>query len=177
MTPWTAVPHTSLSITICWSLLKLTSIKSVMPSNHLILCHPLLLLPSIFPSIRVSCSEAALCIRWPNRHFIFDISPSSVHSGLISFRIDWFISLQSKGLSRVFSSTTVQKHQFFGAQTTLWINSYIHTCRVNSACLRVGQQRAPGHQTSLLVIQQLPLALPLVPPYGLKGGSQNMLKS
>ena len=92
------------------------SIKSVMPSNHLILCHPLLLLPSIFPSIRVFSDESVLCIRWPKYwSFSFSISPSNEYSGLISFRI----SLQSKGLSRVFSSTTVQKHQFFGAQLSL----------------------------------------------------------
>ena len=98
MTPWTAAHHASLSITISWSLLRLMSIKSVMPSNHLILCHPLLLLPSIFPSIRVFSSEAALCIRWPKyRHFSFDTSPSSVHSGLISFRIDWFDLLAVQG--------------------------------------------------------------------------------
>ena len=126
-TPWTAAHQSSLPFTISRSLLKLTSIESVMPSNHLILCCPLLLLPSIFPSIRVSCSEAALCIRWPNRHFIFDISPSNVHSGLISFRIDWFISLQSKGLSRVFSSTSVQRHQSFGAQPFLLSSSHVHT--------------------------------------------------
>ena len=81
----------SLSITICWSLLKFTSIESVMPSNHLILCHLLLLPPSIFPSIRVFSNELALCIRWPKYwSFSFSISSSNEHSGLISFRIDWF---------------------------------------------------------------------------------------
>ena len=80
----------SLSITNCWSLLKLMSIKSVMPSNHLLLCHPLLLLPSIFPSIRIFSSESVLCIRWPKYwSFSFSISPSNEHSGLISFRMDW----------------------------------------------------------------------------------------
>ena len=93
------------------------SIESVMPSNHLILCHPLLL-PSIFPSIRVFSNESALHIRWPKYwSFSFNISPSNEHPGLI-FRMDW-ISLQSKDLSRVFSNTTVQKHQFFGAQLSL----------------------------------------------------------
>ena len=91
-----------------WSLPKLMSIESVMPSNHLILCHPLLLLPSIFPRTRVFSNESALCIWWPKyRSFSFNISPSNEHPGLIS--------LQSKGLSRVLSNTTVQKHQFFGA--------------------------------------------------------------
>ena len=90
MIPWTAVCQASLSFTISWSLLKLKSIESVMPSNHLILCHPLLLL-SIFPSIRVFSNELALRIRWPKYwSFRFSISPSNNYSGLISFRIDWF---------------------------------------------------------------------------------------
>ena len=111
----TAAPEASLSFTISWNLLKFMSIESVMLSNHLILCHPLLLLPSIFPSIRVFSSEKALHIRWSKYwSFSFSISPSNVYSGLISFRIDGLISLLSKGLSRVFSITTVQKHQFFG---------------------------------------------------------------
>ena len=113
-TPGRAVCHHSQS------LLKLMFIESVMPSNYLILCHPLLLPPSIFPSIRVFSSESVLCIRWPKYwSFSFNISPSSEYSGLISFRIDWWMSLQSKGLSRVFSNTTVQKHQFFGSQLFL----------------------------------------------------------
>ena len=113
-TPWTAACQASLSITNSQNLLKLMSIESVMPSNHLILCCPLLLLPSIFPSIRVFSSESVLCIRWPEHwSFSFSISPSSNYSRLISFRTDW-ISLQSKGLSKVSSNTTVQKHQFFG---------------------------------------------------------------
>ena len=87
-TPWTAVYQASLSITNSWSLLKLTSINSVMPSNHLIFCHPLL--PSIFPSIRVFSNESVLCIRWPKYwRFSFNISPSNEYSGLISFRINW----------------------------------------------------------------------------------------
>ena len=102
------------------SLLKLMSIESVVPSNHLILCHPLLLLPSVFPSIRVFSKESALCIRWPS----IGVSASA---SVLSMNIqDWFpleltgwISLQSKGLSRVFSNTTVQKHQFFCTQLSL----------------------------------------------------------
>ena len=90
-TPWTAAHQASLSFTISWSLFKLMSIELVMPSNHLILCHPLLLSPSIFPSIRVFSCELALCIRWPKYwSFSFSISPFSEYSGLISFRIDWF---------------------------------------------------------------------------------------
>ena len=99
---------------------KPMSIESVMPSNHLILCRPLLLLPSIFPSIRVFSNELTLHMRWPKYwSFSFNISPSNEHPGLISFRMDWLISLQSKGLSRVFSNTTVQKYQFFCAQLYL----------------------------------------------------------
>ena len=128
--PWTAAHQASLSITNSRSLLTLISIKSVMPSNHLLLCHPLLLLPSIFPSIRVFSNESSLCIRWPKYwSFSFNISSSNEHPGLISFRMDCspWISLQSKGLSRVFSNTTVQKHQFSSAQLSLWSNSHIHT--------------------------------------------------
>ena len=91
VTPWTAALQASLSITKCWSLLKLMSIELVMPSNHLILCHSLLLLLSIFPSIRVFSSESVLRIRWPKyRSISFSLSPSSEYSGVISFRIDWF---------------------------------------------------------------------------------------
>ena len=126
-TLWTVAHQASLSTTNSQSLLKPMSSESVMPSNHLILCHPLLLLPSVFPSIRVFSKEWALCIRWPKYwSFSFSISPSNEYSGLISFRID-LISLQSKGLSRVFSNITVQKHQFFSAQLSLWSNSDMHT--------------------------------------------------
>ena len=89
-TPWTTARQASLSITNSWSLLKPMSIVSVMPSSHLILCHPLLLLPTIPPSIRVFSNESALCIRWPKYwSFSFSISPSNEHPGLISFRMDW----------------------------------------------------------------------------------------
>ena len=95
------------------SLLKLISIESVMPSNHLILCHSLLLLPSIFPNVRVFSDESALCIRWPKCwSFSFYISPSNEHPGPIFFRMDSLDLLTVQGLSRVFSTTTVQKHQF-----------------------------------------------------------------
>ena len=110
----------SLPITNSQSLPKFMSIESVMPSNHLILCRPLLLLASIFPNNRVFFNESILCIRWPKYwSFNFNISPSNEHPGLISFRVDWLDSLQSKGLSRVFSNTTVQKYQFFRAQLSL----------------------------------------------------------
>ena len=104
------------------SLLKLISIASVMSSNYCIFCGPLLLLPSIFPSISVFSNESVLHIRWPKYwSFSFSISPSNEYSGLISFRMDWsgWISLLPNGLSRVFSNTTVQKHQFFIAQLSL----------------------------------------------------------
>ena len=116
----------SLSITNSWRWLNLMSIESVIPSNHLILCRPLLLLPLIFPSIRVFSSESVLHIRWPN-YWSFSISPSNEYSGLISSGMTGLNSLQSKGLSRVFSSTTVQKHQYFGGLPSLWSSSHIHT--------------------------------------------------
>ena len=98
MTPWTAVRQASLSFIISRRLLTLVSIESVMPSNHLILCPPLLLLPSVFPSIRVFSSESALHIRWPKYwSFSFNISPTNEHSGLISFRMDWLDLLAVQG--------------------------------------------------------------------------------
>ena len=115
-TLWTR--QASLSITNSQSLLKLMPIELVMPSNHLIFCHPLLL-PSIFPSIRVFSNESVLH-RWPKYwSFSFSISPSNEYSGLISFRMDWFDLLAVFSNSRVFSNTTVQKHQFFSAQFSL----------------------------------------------------------
>ena len=122
VTRWITVRQASLSFTISWSLLKLVSIESVMPSKHLILCHPLLL-PSIFPSIRVFSNESALHITWPKyRNVSFSISLDWFPLGLTGLN-----SFRSKGLSRVFSSTTVRKHQFFGARPCLWSNSHIHT--------------------------------------------------
>ena len=98
-TPWTVARQASLSITNSWSLLKLLSIELVMPSNHLIFCCPLLLLPSIFPSIRVLSSESALCIRWPKYwSFCFNISPSNEYSGLISFQMEWLDLLAVQGI-------------------------------------------------------------------------------
>ena len=127
-TPWTAAHQASLFITNSQSLLKLMSIESVMPSHHIILCHPLLLLPSIFPSIRVFYNESVFRMRWPKYwSFSFRISPSNEHPGLISFRMDWLDLLAVKGLSRIFSNTIVQTHQFFSAQPSLQSNSLIHT--------------------------------------------------
>ena len=128
VTPWTAARQASLSVTNSQSPPKLMSIESVTPFNHLILCRPLLLLPSIFPSIRVFSIESALRIRWPKScSFSFNISPSNEYSGLIPLGWTGWISLQCKGLSRVFSNITVQKHQFFSTQLSLQSNSHIHT--------------------------------------------------
>ena len=118
--PWTAVCQASLSITNSWSLLKLMSIKSVMPSNHLILCHPLLL-PSIFPNIRVFSNESVVHIRWPKYwSFSFSISPSSDHSGLISFRIDWFGLLAFQG-----SLKSLFQHHSSKASILQWSSFFI----------------------------------------------------
>ena len=126
-TLWTAARRASLSITSSQSLLKLISIKLVMPSNHLILCHPLLLLSSISPSIRVFSNESVR-IRGPK--YWVSASPSVLPMNIQDWfllGLSGFITLQSKGLSRVFSNTTVQKYQFFGAQLSLWSSSHIHT--------------------------------------------------
>ena len=122
-TPWLAARQAS--ITNSRSSPRLMYIKSVMPSSHLILCHPLLLLPPIPPRIRVFSNVSILHMRYWN--FSLSISPSNEHPGLVSFRMDWLISLQSKALSRVFSNTTLQKHQFFGTWLSSQSNSHIHT--------------------------------------------------
>ena len=128
VTLWTAARQASLSITNSQSLLKLTSAESVMPSNHLILCRPCLLLPSVFPSITVFSNESALPIRGQSigALALASVLPISIED---CFPLGWtgLISLQSKGLSRVLSNTTVQKHQFFSAQLSLWSNSHIPT--------------------------------------------------
>ena len=123
-TPWTAAHQASLSLTISWSLLKLMSIESVMQSNHLTLCRPLLLPPSVFPSISVFSNESALCIRWP-KYWSFSFSPSNEYSGFISFRIDWYYLLAIRGAFK----SLLQHHRFkciFGAQSSLWFSSHIH---------------------------------------------------
>ena len=141
--PWHAVGSQYQSVQLCptlcdsmncstpglQSLPKLMSIESVMPSSHLILCCPLLLLCPIPPSIRVFSNESALCIRWPVYwSFSFHISPTNDYSRLISFGMDWLDLLAVQGtLKRVFSNTTLQKHQFFGAQLSSQSNSHIHT--------------------------------------------------
>jgi len=127
-TPWTAAHQTSLSFIISPSLLKLMSIESVMPSNHLILCCPLLVLPSIFPSIRVFSNESALCIRRPKYwSFGVSISPSNEYSGLISSRIDWFDLLAVQGTPTSLLQHHSLKDQLFGTQPSLRSNSHIST--------------------------------------------------
>ena len=122
-----------------------------MPSNHLILCHPLLLLPLIFPSIRVFSNELALRNRWPKYwSFSFNISPSNEHPGLIFFRMDWLDLLQSKGLSRVFSNTTVQKHQFFGAQL-FFIVQLSHPYMTTGKTIALTRRTFVGKVMSLLL--------------------------
>ena len=129
MTPWTVAHQASLSITNTWRLHKLMSIESVMPSNHLVLCHPLLFLPSIFPSIRVFSNESALCIRWPKYWgFSFNISPSNEHSGLISLRMDWLDLLAVQGILKSLlqhhssKASILQRSAFFIVQIS---HSYV----------------------------------------------------
>ena len=128
MTPGPAAHKASLSFTISWGLLKLMSTESVMSSNHLILCRPLLLWVSIFPSFRVFSNELALHIRWPKHwSFSFSISPFNEYSELISFRIDWLALLAVQRTLRSLLQDHNSKHQFFGAQPSLWPNSHICT--------------------------------------------------
>ena len=126
VTPWTAARQASLSITNSWSPSKPMSIESVMSSNHLILYPPVLLLFSVFPSIRAFYNESVLCIRQP-KYWRFSISPSNEHPGLISFRIDWFDLLTVQGTLKSPLQLHSSKHQFFSAQPSLWSNFHIHT--------------------------------------------------
>ena len=126
--PMNRSSQASLSITNSQSLPKLMSIEVVIPSSHLILCHPLLLLPSIPPSIRVFSNESALHIRWPKYwSFSFNISPSNEHPGLISFRMDWLDLLAVQGTLKGLLQHHSSKHQFFSAQLSSQSNSHIHT--------------------------------------------------
>ena len=134
VTPWAAAHQASLSFTLSWSLLRLLSIESVMPSDHLILCCLLLLLPSIFPSIRVFSEESVLLIRWSNYwSFSFSISPSNEYSGLISLRMDWLDLLAVQGTLKSLLQHHVQKYQFFGTQLSLWkwigVHFYVIICK------------------------------------------------
>ena len=124
VTPWTAASQASLPIIKSWSLLKFISIESVMPSNHLVLCRPLLL-HSILPSIRVFSNESVLCIRWPKFwNFSLSISPSKGYSRLISFKTDWLDLLAVQGTLMSLIQHQSLKDQFFGAQPALWSNSH-----------------------------------------------------
>ena len=127
VTPWTAARQASLCITNSRSLLKLMSIESVMSPNHLILCHPLLLTPLIFPSIRVFSNESVLHIRWPNNwSFSFNVSPSDEYSGLISFRMEWLDLLAVQGTLKSFLQHHSSKASILPC-STLWSKSHIHT--------------------------------------------------
>ena len=128
VTPWTAARQAFLSITSFWSLLKLVSIESVMPSTHLILCRPLFLLPSIFPSLRVFFNESVLHIRWPKYwSFSFSISPSNRYSGLISFRIDWLDLLAIQGTLK-----SLLQHHSSKASILQLSHPYMTTGKTNS---------------------------------------------
>ena len=140
MTPWTTAYLASLSITNSWSLPKLMSSESVMPSNHLILCHPLLL-PSIFLSIRVFSSESALCIRWPKYwRFSFNISPSKQHPGLISFRMDWLDLLAVTGTLK----SLLQHH---GSKASILWHSAFFTVQLSHPYVTTGKTIALTRQT------------------------------
>ena len=165
VTPWTAACQTSLSITGSWSLLKLMSIESVMPSNHLILCRPLLLLPSLFPSIRVFSSESALHIRWP-KYWSFSFSPSNEYSGLMSFRTDWFDLLAVQGtlkslLQHHSKASVLRRSAFFIVQLshpcmttgkTIALTRWTFVCKVMSLLFNT---------LSRLIIAFLPRSKPL----------------
>ena len=145
MIPWTTAHQASLSITNSQSLLKLISIESLMPSNHFILCYPLLLLPSIFPSIRVFSNESALCIRWLKYwSFSFNVSSSNEHSGLISFRMDWLDLLAGQGTLKSLLQHPSSKASilwcsaFFIVQLTS-IHDYWNVTALNSHSLHFNQ--------------------------------------
>ena len=133
VTPWIAACQASLSITNSWSLLKFMSIESVMPSNHLILCRPLLLLPSIFPSIRVSSKQSVLCIRWPKYwSFSFRITPSNEYSGLIAFRMDWLDLLAVQGTLK----NLLQHHS--SKASVLWRSAFF-IVQLSHPCMTSGK--------------------------------------
>ena len=150
MTSWTTAHQASLSIANFQSLLKLMSIESVMPSNHFILCRPLLHQPSIFPSIRVFSNESALCIRWPKYwSFSFNISPSNEHPGLISFRMDWLDLLAVQGTLK-----TLLRHHSLKASvfwhSTFFIVQLSHPYMTNGKTIALTRQTFAGKVMSLL---------------------------
>ena len=162
-TPWTAACQASLPITNSWSLLKLMSIESVMPSDHLILCHPLFLLLSIFPSIRVFSNESALHIRWPKCwSFSFSISPSNEYSGLISFRMDWLDLLAVQGtLKRLLqhhsSKASILQHSAF------FIVQLSHPFMTTGKTIALTKQTFVGKVMSLLFSMLSRLVITFLP--------------
>ena len=145
MTPWTAALQASLSITNTQSLLKLMSIESVMPSNHIIPCHPLLLLPSVFPSVRSFSNESALCIRWPK---YWSISPSNEYSGLISFKIDWFDLFAVQG--------TLKSHlQHHSSKASILWHSALFMVQLSHPYMTTGKTRALTRWTFVSKVMSL----------------------
>ena len=152
VTPWTAACQASLSITNSQTLLKLMSIESVMPSNHLILCYPFLLLSSIFPSIRVFSSEWSLCIRWPKYwSSSFSISPSNECSGLISFRMDWFDSLAVQGTLKSLLQHYVSKALILQC-SGFFIDQLSHLHKTTEITIALTRQNFVSNVISLLLI-------------------------
>ena len=151
-TPWIAARQASLSITNSWSLLKLMSIELVIPFNHLLLCHPLLLLPSIFPSIRVFSNESALHIMWPKHWcFSFSISPSNEYSGLISFRMDWLDLLAVQGTLK----SLLQHHS--SKASVLWCSAFF-TVQLSHPYMTTGKTIALTRQTFVDKVMSLLIA-------------------
>ena len=149
VTPWTAARQASLSITNLQRLLKLNAIMSVMPANHLILCHPLLLLLSIFPSIRIFSNELALCIRWPKYwSFSFNINPSNEHPGLISFRMDWLDLLAVQG-------TLKSLHQHHSSKASILQHSAFFIGQLSYPYMTTGKTIALTRQTSVDKVMSL----------------------
>ena len=159
-TPWTAARQASLSITNTQSSPKPMSIESVMPSNHLILCHPLLLLPSIFPSIRVFSNESVLRIRWPKyRNFSFNISHSNEHSGLISFRMDW-LDLNLLAVQGTLK-TLLQHHS---SKASILRRSAIFTVQLSHPYMTTGKTIALTRQSFVLELQPIQPSHPMSSP-------------
>ena len=157
-TPWTAACQASLSNTNSRSLLKLMSIESVMPSNHLILCHPLLLPSSIFPSIRVFSNESVLLIRWPKYwSFTFSISPSNEYSGLISFRMNWLDLLAVQGTLK----SLLQHHS--SKTSTLWHSAFSHPYMTTGKTIALTRQTFVGKVMSLLLNMLSRLVITFLP--------------
>ena len=162
-TPWTAAHQASLSVTNTWSLLKLMSIESVMPSNHLILWHPLILPPSIFPRIRVFSNESAHHIRWPKYwSFSFNISPSSKHSGLISFRIDWLDLLVVQGTLKILLQHPNSKASILW-HSTFFIVQLSHLYMTTGKTIALTRRTFVGKVMSLLFNMQSRLDVSFLP--------------